>query len=98
MTTGVPIYYAFYRALQRMGDGTGKKYVGFLADSGFYRMIQQGARQRTSVSTCARVSFWKAFGVSPSVQIAIEERFSHMELDTRITEDPEGKYAQYLPY
>lgn len=98
MTTGVPIFYEFYKTLERMGKPGDKQYVGYMADSGFYRMIELGAKQRSSITATARVSFWRAFGVSPSAQVAFEERFRSLELDDSITSDPQGKFIQSLPY
>jgi len=45
VTSGVPIYQAFYECLERLGEG-GKEYVGYMADSGFYQMIQLGGTKR----------------------------------------------------
>lgn len=98
VTTGVPIYWAFYKALERMGKSNGKEYVGYMADSGFHRMIELGAKQRTLITADARVSFWRAFGVSPDVQISIEQRFETCELDEAITSDPQGKFITNLLY
>lgn len=46
VTSGVPIYQAFYECLERLGEAGKRGYVGYLADSGFYRMIQQGGTKR----------------------------------------------------
>lgn len=98
VTSGVPIYHSFYRALERMGTKPNKEYVGYLADSGFFRMIELGGKQRESISNEARVSFWRAFGVSPELQIAIEQRFDSCELDSAIISDPQGKFITNLLY
>lgn len=75
VTSGVPIYQAFYQCLERMGGDGKTGYVGYLADSGFFRMIELGGRQRSEITSTARISFWRAFGVSPQHQLALEERF-----------------------
>lgn len=98
VTSGVPIYQAFYECLERLGQGGKDGYVGYLADSGFYRMIEMGGTKRKCVSDTARVSFWRAFGVTPLMQIALEERFQDLVLDDTILEDPEGKFVVSLSY
>lgn len=98
VTSGVPIYQAFYECLERLGQGGKDGYVGYLADSGFYRMIELGGTKRASISDTARVSFWWAFGVTPLMQIALEERFKTLVLEDTITEDPEGKFVVNLSY
>lgn len=49
VTSGVPIYNAFYKTLERLGEEGKKKYVGYMADSGFYRMIELGGKQRSEI-------------------------------------------------
>jgi len=98
VTSGVPIYQAFYECLERMGSPSKKAYVGYLADSGFWRMIELGGKRRKSISDEARISFWRAFGVSPETQVAIEQRFNRCELDEAIISDPQGLFITNLLY
>jgi len=61
-------------------------------------MIELGAKQRSEITPEARVSFWRAFGVAPDVQVAIEQRFATLELDDAIISDPQGKFITSLLY
>lgn len=54
ITQGIPILNSFYKCLERNGDGTGKKYEAFLADSGFFRYIHLGGQQRHGITATAR--------------------------------------------
>nr|WPR18365.1 MAG: RNA-dependent RNA polymerase [Chemarfal virus 66] len=79
LTGGVPIYQSVYSSYMRSGfEEKGVTRNRLLADSGFMRAAV-GMRRRVGViSDETRVSFWRAFGVTPCHQIAIEEYYESL--------------------
>lgn len=73
LTGGVPIFQEFYCALLRAGRGVhmGKHPA---LESGFARLASGMHRKRAEVAIGTRVSFWKAFGIMPSLQLELEEQ------------------------
>lgn len=71
---GVPIMQEFYSSLIRSGRG---QRIGAhpALESGFARLSIGMSRAYTSIHWATRYSFWRAFGISPMEQIAIEDWF-----------------------
>jgi hypothetical protein len=80
MTAGLPIMASFYTMLLRNGKA-GKVLDSPWMDGGFTRMAAGLARSNIEVTPEARVSFWRAFGLLPDIQTAMEESYSRMQLD-----------------
>jgi hypothetical protein len=75
----MPIYSAYYEAYRRNGldSNLGNKYC--VSDSGFLRLskiprVRLG--DSVEVTQACRVSFYKAFGYPPSMQIAMEKELA----------------------
>lgn len=81
LTRGVPVWEAWYGQLLRMGEGVENQGVGDRVwDCGMGYM----ARGVTGcdITPEARVSFWRAFGVLPDTQEALEEHYrSSLQID-----------------
>lgn len=75
MAGGLPIFQEHYSAMMRFGErGRGRKLTGFGDEStGFEFLAKDMKRVYGPVSDAARVSFWRAYGVLPDLQIAIED-------------------------
>lgn len=75
---GIPLWDAFYRRLYDLGAGAKPIRDDPALESGF--MINSRLMDRTgrTVSTEARLSFWRAFGVQPATQLAVESAFKSM--------------------
>lgn len=80
MTAGLPIMASFYTMLLRNGKA-GKVLDSPWMDGGFTRMAAGLARSNIEVTSEARVSFWRAFGLLPDIQTAMEESYGRMQLD-----------------
>jgi len=75
LTTGVPVWEAFYSRLNTGGGREGKG--GLVFDSGFGRMgrgISGGV-----ITPEGRASFWRAFGITPDLQVAMEQNVPDIE-------------------
>jgi hypothetical protein len=74
----MPIFNEFYAALRR---GAGKRVDRDAVEDGLKRMSKGMAKQGLGVTSAARVSFFRAFDISPAEQIAIEEHYSKIMLE-----------------
>jgi hypothetical protein len=71
---GIPLYNASYAYYQSLGIyGKGVQGFGDMS-TGFEFMARGMTRNIREVSAEARFSFWKAFGILPDAQIAIEQQ------------------------
>lgn len=75
---GVPVFQAAYAAMVRTGLPC-KRAQGFGdMSSGFEHLANRMVAQNTPVSQGARVSFWRAWGITPDQQLALEAHFSRL--------------------
>lgn len=75
LTGGVPIVQEFYQSLIRSAQGA-KPLVGETTlETGFARLAIGMKRKYTEVDPMTRVSFWRAFGITPDKQIAYEKEY-----------------------
>lgn len=74
MSGGIPVLSAFYSMLSRAGTSSNLMSDPWM-DSGFARMAQGLNRAVVDPSDACRVSFWRAFGILPDVQTAMEEEY-----------------------
>lgn len=79
---GIPIMQEFYSFGIANGIKPSKDRFSSITDVGLFRFANMagGFRRWSPVTDAARLSFWKAFGVTPDSQIAWEERFKTMTL------------------
>lgn len=86
---GVPIVQEYYQAYIRVGDGVKEnRNIVEQSAAGFYKMAEHSKRGYTKVSEEARFSFWKAFGIEPDLQIAIENAFRTNLITCEVGETP----------
>lgn len=78
---GIPIFNEFYAMMVRNGSPKGALDVEqdrWFNGSGFYRMSRGMTRCYSEVHPRTRYSFWRAFGVTPDAQEAIEGYYKEM--------------------
>lgn len=74
LTRGVPMWESFYRSIQ-CGDRRGGTEAIYDSGLGF---AARGVRD-AQVDDNARVSFWRAFGITPDLQVAAETAWPGIE-------------------
>lgn len=75
LTSGVPVWSAWYNRLLRLGGGKSVSGVeGVIRDSGLGYMAK--GVLPCAVDSASRVSFYKAFGILPDLQVAMEDSYS----------------------
>jgi hypothetical protein len=80
LNDGVPVAYSFYKMLDRTGDGSFGDHP-WTSRTGMSIMRERLNDNVTEITDEARVSFWEAFGISPDMQIAMEQDFQTMDID-----------------
>jgi hypothetical protein len=78
LTRGVPVWESFYRSIQHTGQRQGGK--KFVYDSGMGYMAR-GVRGAV-VTPEGRASFWRAFGITPDLQVAMEANWPGIEYNS----------------
>lgn len=79
MSGGIPVMQEYYSAFLRNGaPGLGTNAV--IAETGMAHLARGMHRTYGEVTDEARVSFWLAFGVSPSHQRALEEKLASVSI------------------
>jgi hypothetical protein len=81
---GIPVWNSFYQFLRRSADTPMRRrrrldYSPLMESTGLWWMAKGMRRFFSSPSDEARVSFFKAFGVTPEAQIACEEWYDQYE-------------------
>lgn len=80
MTGGIPVWQEFYSLLYRYSGGA--RPLDHLSMQAGVRIMGRGMdRKSTNISELARVSFYRAFGVIPEAQVAIEEQYRQQTLE-----------------
>lgn len=80
LTGGIPVMQSFYKCMMRMSDlRMNIKNDVWFSDSGFARLALGGRRSEKRIVSDTRVSFWKAFGILPETQVALEGVFDSYE-------------------
>lgn len=81
LTHGVPVVSAYYRMMRRNGTKRTKFGEQLLLHAGA-RMLGVGIdRVEDLISPEARYGVWKAWGILPDHQVALEQRFDMMSID-----------------
>ncbi len=75
---GVPVFAAAYTAFQRIGVPASKVQGFGDMSSGFEHMARGLSYTGTSVSSLARVSFWRAWGITPDQQVVLEQHYANL--------------------
>lgn len=74
LTGGIPVWQDFYSYYVRVGDGA-KPLTDPSMESGMQRMARGLYRKYREPSVQARLSFYLAFGISPTDQVILEEYY-----------------------
>lgn len=95
---GIPVVQEYYQAyIRNAGDVNDAKMNRDLTESGFWMMSKGSKRGYGMVSEECRFSFWKAFGVTPDQQIALENHLSQVRIDCEL-ETPYENPADILQW
>lgn len=80
LTWGIPLLQSYYCALLRGNEGYAdrSRVDRRFYDSGFYRLSAGLQGHRSEVRPEARISFARAFGIMPDVQVALESYYDSM--------------------
>ncbi len=97
LTQGLPVLQSYYQAMQRGGGGVTAPPDERFRDSGFFRLshgiVNYGPRE---IHPLARVSFARAFGIPPDLQVALEAELDQVDFTTMgpVTRDsvPQKRY------
>lgn len=93
-----PVWDSFYRLYRRTAAGARAMRLPEL-ESGMFMLSKGMHRRFAPVQDLARVSFWRAFGWEPALQIAFEEHFDKMSLQPGVDEvevDPDHPGYDYM--
>jgi len=96
MAGGIPVVAAFY---QRLVDAGGDIDLGGIYQSPQFEtgmmMLARGMTRRGRIVTDdARLSFWRAFGITPDQQVDIEAHLATVDISYY---DDQGEFGEYLP-
>lgn len=83
LTRGVPVWEAWYQRLERIGRLGGGKRGGSLEESGMAHM--SAGVVGCKITDESRMSFYRAFGLTPDMQIALEQEYSETYTLSEIT-------------
>lgn len=78
LTGGLPVLQSFYAAYQRGGRGVTIGH-NLQFESGFFHLARGMKRQVSHITDASRVSFYAAFGITPTAQRLIESKFDSWE-------------------
>lgn len=97
LSSGVPCLQELYSTLLRHGK-PGKTANHPWLDNGFARMARGLESKTRPISDEARVSFWRAFGIVPDMQIALENEWRSMAivLSAGVTESSVAPFFDLL--
>lgn len=87
LSGGVPVLQEFYTSMIRAGK-PGKIMDDPTMDCGFARLAWGMHRKYCDVSPTTRVSFWRAFGILPDLQVAMEDTLRARTIELSAGEQP----------
>lgn len=108
MAAGLPLFDSFYSGMVKHGI-TGRFDTALLGGLGMQHAIEvRGGRHASSspVTPECRMSFWRAFGISPEEQIAFERLLDSMDMSQHVVasdrrqlsgHDPRDHLLNYFP-
>lgn len=92
---GVPVVQEFYQKyIDTGGDVKMSKGISEQSAAGIYMMAEKSKRGYREISQEARYSFYKAFGVTPDQQIALESNIRNVSINVQL--GPGGEPAESL--
>jgi hypothetical protein len=95
---GVPIVQSFYQAMARVGLDSGML-RSVAMQSGFVMLTKRLEAKYIAVDDDARFSFYKAFGLTPDEQVALEEYYDGVDLSqNELSTDESIEYTYSAPY
>jgi hypothetical protein len=77
LTSGLPVLQEYYTAMGPE-NGLSTPVDEVFAGSGFYRLAKGMRAQHRLVTDEARVSFWRAFGIPPDLQLSLEKHYREL--------------------
>jgi len=80
LASGLPVLQELYSLLLRHGRA-GKVHDHPWMDNGFSRLARGMDAKRAIVTDDSRVSFWRAFGILPDMQVELEAHWAEMTLE-----------------
>jgi hypothetical protein len=96
LTTGVPVLHSMYRVFLRHGTACSTQMMQYVFRNRSQLQLASGVGVAT-MSDIARVSFYYAFGITPDVQLAIEQYYDGLVVDVQLSHAIERDYL-YLIY
>lgn len=81
LTGGIPVLQAWYTILTRHGLGGSNILTSKDFHPGLRYMASLAKRKRADIKPYARYSYWKAFGLTPDEQIALEQQCDDTKLE-----------------
>jgi len=81
LTGGIPVFQDFYAAFIRTGGKVKPLQHDPTQETGLARLAEGMKREYSEITPETRLSFWKAFGIDPARQMAIEHTYRNLELD-----------------
>lgn len=89
LCAGVPVMQAFYNMGLRIGLPTRSKKLLEMQFHGWHHLSRlEGKKKSVPVVCDARISFWKAFGIAPHTQVAMEQQFDLLHFDFQVQQAP----------
>jgi len=86
LTGGIPVWQNFYQTFVRASNGA-KQLIDSTLEGGLQMMSRGMLREMDRVDDHCRLSFWRAFGVTPESQLAIEDIYDAHKTDYLIRND-----------
>lgn len=82
LNEGVPILHAFHSAILRGGGGrkVSTEHMNRIIEFGNIERIRELEHRSVEILPSTRVSFYRAFGVSPDVQVKLEKMFGKIDM------------------
>lgn len=93
---GLPVFQSFYQSYVRASNGNKGYLTELEKESGFHNMTRGMNRDVRVVTTDARVSFWRAYDITPDDQMIIEEYFDNFT--PTFCEMTQTEFLQSAPY
>jgi len=75
LTAGMPVLQEFYSVFKRNSNGAKPLNDPTIGESGLYRLSRGMSRTPQEPTVETRVSFWKAFGITPYEQFKLEKYY-----------------------
>lgn len=98
LCSGIPVMQAFYNMGLRIGSPSRSVRLLELQFHGWHHLSRmEGKKKSRPVTTDARLSFWRAFGISPATQVALEAYLGELQFDFSVRQAP-GENQEILSY